>query len=135
MKWRFESADAAGAYAARNGLLSYLQSRAEADSDLEGAAIVFGELIANVARHAPGPIAIDVSWEGGLAVLSVSDRGPGFQLRRDTELPEVTAESGRGLFICNAIARSLEVTPLPGGGCTVTACLPVRLQARFRSAS
>jgi len=67
-------------------------------------------------------------------VLRVADRGPGFSLNGAAALPDVSAESGRGLFICAAIAQSLQATPLPGGGTLVIARLPVRLDARYRSA-
>ena len=135
MKWSFESADAGSAYRARGALLDYLASRARIGSDLEAAALIFGELVGNVVRHAPGPIAIDVYWERDVAVLRVADSGPGFHWSGNAKLPDVLAEAGRGLFIAHAVALKLQVTRLPGNGTLATAWLPVRLDARFRGAS
>jgi anti-sigma regulatory factor (Ser/Thr protein kinase) len=133
MKWRFESADAARAYHVRQDLLAYLATYASDDSDLAGAGLIFGELVGNVVRHAPGPIAVDIRWEGGFAILRVRDDGPGFDWQVAT-LPADMAESGRGLFIAHAVARSLRVRRLPGRGTEAIAQLPVALNTEFRSA-
>ena len=133
MKWRFESADASRAYHVRRDLLAYLATYASDDSDLAGAGLIFGELVGNVVRHAPGPIAVDIRWESGIAVLRVRDHGPGFDWL-GAALPDAMAESGRGLFIAFSVARSLEVRRLPGRGTEAIAQLPVALNAEFRSA-
>ncbi|HTU82273.1 MAG TPA: ATP-binding protein [Candidatus Acidoferrales bacterium] len=132
MKWNFESEDAGSAYGARRGLLDYLRLHATVDSDIDAAALIFGELVGNVVRHAPGPISIDVYWQRGLAVLRVTDRGPGFAWTGGVALPDAMAESGRGLYIAFAAARRLQVAGAPGKGTVVTAWLPVRLHQRFR---
>ena len=127
MQWSFEAADAGRAYGVRRDLLDYLESYASQGSDLEAAALIFGELVGNVVRHAPGPIAVDVYWEAGVAVLRVVDRGPGFDWDGDAHLPERYAESGRGLFIAHSVARNLKVRRVPGNGTEATAWLPVSL--------
>ncbi len=112
----------------------YLQSRAAQGSDLEAAALIFGELVGNVVRHAPGPIAVDVYWEGDMAVLRVIDRGLGFDWDGHAELPDRYAESGRGLFIAHSVARNLRVRRLPAGnGTEATAWLPVALSDAFKA--
>ncbi|MDQ2991565.1 MAG: ATP-binding protein [Candidatus Eremiobacteraeota bacterium] len=108
MHWRYESRDAHGAYDVRSELIAHLQARATDDSDIDAAALVFGELVANVVRHAPGPISIALEWDVGIAVLRVRDSGPGFDWRA-VETPEPLAESGRGLFIVRALARHVQV--------------------------
>ncbi len=133
MKWRFESEDASRAYQVRRDLLAYLATYASDDSDLAAAGLIFGELVGNVVRHAPGPIALDIHWEGGVAVLRVRDGGPGFEWRCPM-LPEAMAESGRGLYIAHAVARNLHVRRLPGGGSEAVAWLPVSLNEEFRTA-
>jgi anti-sigma regulatory factor (Ser/Thr protein kinase) len=133
VKWRFESDDASRAYQVRRDLLAYLATYASDDSDLAAAGLIFGELVGNVVRHAPGPIALDIRWEGGVAVLRVRDDGPGFEWRRPI-LPDALAESGRGLFIAHSVAKSLHVRRLPGGGTEAVAWLPVSLNPEFRSA-
>jgi anti-sigma regulatory factor (Ser/Thr protein kinase) len=133
MRWSFESADAGRAYSARDGLLAYLESHADGGSDIEAAALIFGELVGNVVRHAPGPIAIDLSWERGVAVLRVTDRGPGYRWNGAARLPDSTAESGRGLFIVYKVALRLRVSRVRGNGTVATAWLPVRLDRSFQA--
>lgn len=135
MKWSFESADAGSAYVARNDMLAYLVSRCCSNSDIDGAALIFGELVGNVVRHAPGAIAIELVWDGGAAVLQVTDYGPGFDWNGSAQLPEALAESGRGLFIAHSVATKLVVAKMPRGGTRVTAWLPVQLRDEFKGVS
>jgi anti-sigma regulatory factor (Ser/Thr protein kinase) len=134
MQWRFESSDAARAHEARGDLLAYLATHAGDGTDLKAAELVYGELIANVVRHAPGPIAIRVFWEDATAVLQVTDSGPGFAFDGEATLPEPLSENGRGLFIAKTAALTLSVRRLGGGGSEATARLPVRLHPRYRRA-
>jgi anti-sigma regulatory factor (Ser/Thr protein kinase) len=131
VRWRFESADASRAYDARRDLLDYLASRADGRSDLDAAAMVFGELVGNVVRHAPGPIAIEVSWDRGVAVLRVRDSGPGFEWDGAVSLPDPMAESGRGLYIVCTVSQTMKVSRPPGGGTEVMAWLPISLNLRL----
>lgn len=117
----------------RRDLLAYLESRATAESDLAGAALIFGELIGNVVRHAPGPIAVDLNWVDGIAVLRVRDHGPGFEWNGSVALPETLAESGRGLYIAHAVARDLQVRRINGNGTEAVAWLPVSLNPQVRT--
>ena len=133
MRWSFEAADAGKAYGVRRDLLIYLQSRAAQSSDLEAAALIFGELVGNVVRHAPGPIAVHVYWEEDMAVLQVIDNGPGFDWDGHARLPDRFAESGRGLFIAHSVARNLRVRRIPGKGTEATAWLPVCLSEAFKA--
>jgi anti-sigma regulatory factor (Ser/Thr protein kinase) len=134
MKWSFQSIEANGAYEVRHDMLRYLEARAAEGSDLPAALLIFGELVANVVRHAPGPIAVDLFWEDGYGVLRVVDSGPGFDWNGRAELPESLAESGRGLYIVHAVAAKFRVRKLPGGGTEATAWLPVSLKTQVRSA-
>jgi anti-sigma regulatory factor (Ser/Thr protein kinase) len=124
MRWSFQSEDAVSALRARTDLLAYLTSRATTDSDVESAVLVFGELVGNVVRHAPGPISIEVEWQNGAAVLRVLDCGPGFDFTGASR-PDLFSECGRGLYIVDQIAEQLEIVRLPKGT-QATAYLPVR---------
>jgi len=121
--WHFESDDAGSATDARFAFVSYLQRR-NLDPDLVATAeLVFGELVANVVRHAPGPIEIDLAWGDDTPVLAVRDRGPHFDVG-SLALPEDDfAESGRGLFIITNAASPPVVTARPGGGNEVAVAL------------
>jgi signal transduction histidine kinase len=128
MKWKFESADASRAYHVRHDLIKHLADYASRDSDLDAAGLIFGELVGNVVRHAPGPIAVELQWDEGIAVLRVRDHGPGFEWNGSTALPEnPLSECGRGLFLVHACARRLSVRRHPERGTEATVWLPVRL--------
>ena len=84
------------------------------------AELAFGELIGNVVRHAPGPIEISLTFVAGDAVLSVRDRGPGFEPHSIRLPDEVYAEHGHGLFLVEAYAGSPPlITHRRGGGMKV----------------
>jgi anti-sigma regulatory factor (Ser/Thr protein kinase) len=101
----------------------YLEAQVAADSDLDGAELVFGELLGNVARHAPGAVDVRLRWNGRSGILEVTDRGDGYSVD-DVHLPSADAESARGLFLINAFARDLSVRHA-AGVTTTTVTLPV----------
>lgn len=125
--WTFASSDADSAQLARASLAAYLRSR-HADAVLaEQAELVFGELVGNVVRHAPGPISVELRWQAGVPVLIVRDRGPGFVF--DPRLPvDLFSESGRGMFIVAAYSASTSVRPRPGGGSEIVVALTAHAQ-------
>jgi PAS domain S-box-containing protein len=123
--WAFESGDAVAAQSVRSSFVGALAREASEDSDLGAAELIFGELIGNVVRYAPGPIDIDLDWAGAVPTLHVLDRGGGFDLH--SALPEdVMSERGRGLFIVSALGADLRADRLPGRGNHVRVVLPVR---------
>ena len=132
-QWSFQAADAGRAYGVRHDMLAYLRSRAAEGSDLDAAALIFGELVGNVVRHAPGPIAVDLLWDGDTAILRVIDSGPGFDWNGRPTLPSMYAEFGRGLYIASSVAQSLHVCRLAGNGTQATARLPVYLSDEFKA--
>jgi anti-sigma regulatory factor (Ser/Thr protein kinase) len=89
--------------------------------------LIFGELLGNVVRHAPGLVEITLDWNDEAPVLHVLDNGSGFASRRARErLPDDDwSESGRGLFIVNACAAAFSVQARPGCGTHASATLPV----------
>jgi anti-sigma regulatory factor (Ser/Thr protein kinase) len=95
--------------------------------DADSAELIFGELVANVVRHARGPVEVRLELQGGRPVLTVRDHGPG--LRGMPPQGHLLAESGRGLAIVSRLSRKLDVCPAPGGGTLVQAVLPERLAA------
>jgi PAS domain S-box-containing protein len=121
-QWSFDADNAQAAHDARRELLDHLRARSGTNPDLSGAELVLGELIGNVVRHAPGPIDVQLQWEGRTPVLHVIDRGKGFV--RDPELPgDPLSESGRGLFIVSRLTEGLTVERIPGYGNHVAARL------------
>ena len=121
--WHFESDDAGSAADARFAFSSHLRRRASSAELLEKAELVFGELVGNVVRHAPGPIEIELLWRDGEPFLIVRDRGPQFDIG-DFSLPrDPLAEGGRGMFLIRCYASEPVVTRRFGGGNEVVVAL------------
>jgi PAS domain S-box-containing protein len=122
-RWAFDAENAQAAHDARGEFIEYLRTH-RAAGDLMAAEIIFGELIGNVVRHAPGPIDIQLEWGGEHPVLHVTDRGTGFN--RTPALPDdMLKESGRGLFIIETLSRELNVEYVPGYGTHAAVTLPL----------
>lgn len=121
-RWSFDAENAEAAKEARTQFVGALRKHAPDDADFNAAELVFGELIGNVVRHAPGPIDVQVDWSGEQPVLHVIDRGKGFI--RDPALPiDPLSESGRGLYIISQLAHGLAIERIPGYGNHVSVTL------------
>jgi PAS domain S-box-containing protein len=131
-RWSFDARDAMSAHGARSSFVAALRAEGTDDGDYLGSEVIFGELIGNVVRHAPGPIDVTLDWSGHEPVLHVIDRGPGFV--RLPVLPDTMSESGRGLYIIDTLAREFIAAPIPGRGTHVTVRLPVE-RADYESVS
>ncbi len=121
--WRFVSDDASSAQAARPSFAAYLTTHGFADADVASAEVIFGELIGNVVRHAPGPIDVELAWERDEPQLYVRDEGPGFEFSAPSLPLDILDETGRGLFIVSHYASRLAVrrrTARPGAEVLVT---------------
>ncbi len=123
MEWQFHADDACTALSARRAFMRFLRRSCAGQSDFEAAEVVFGELIANAIRHAPGPIDITVHSDAqGVVHLDVLDTGPGFTLA--PSLPPCRSESGRGLYIASRLCPHVSAT-CAARGSTVSVVLPV----------
>lgn len=89
--------------------------------------LVFGELLGNVVRYAPGDFEVVLDLGGHSAVLHFLDQGKGFTLipRLPTDL---LSENGRGLYLIWTLSEDFNVDVRPGGGAHARAVLPARLQ-------
>ncbi len=125
MEWHFRAADAAEALPERREFIKFLRTRCTPESDFQAAEIVFGELVANVVRHAPGPIEIMLrSNERGTVTVEVCDNAMHFTIARPVE-PPLYAESGRGLHIIWHLCGNLSRTKTLNGGKS-SVVLPVK---------
>lgn len=127
MQWSFDARDARSARNVRELFLAYLKARSATNADFGNAELVFGELIGNVVRHAPGIVDVEIEWRSDAPVLHVLDRGPGYD--RAGELPHHLSESGRGLYLVEQLTREFTVTRLPGHGAHARAVLPIEHSA------
>lgn len=123
--WYFQAQDAGDARVQRRDFVDYLRTHGDCDDDYEAAELIYGEMVGNVVRHAPGPIKVAVEWPQGFATLHVSDTGAAIVRWPFEAPPDPFAESGRGLFIIDKLARRLTITKHPGDGKTVSAALHV----------
>jgi anti-sigma regulatory factor (Ser/Thr protein kinase) len=125
MEWNFRSGSVTDARKTRAEFMTALRAGAAEGSDFAAAELIFGELISNVVRHAPGAVRVRLEWSGSKALLSVHDEHapftPKFKLPAD-----IMSEHGRGLFIARALATSMDVTHVHGNGTKVSVGLPVR---------
>jgi len=97
------------------------------DDDIEGAGyFLVAECLTNALKHSRAAHAqVDLSVDGGRLTLMVADDGIGFD-RRTTPLRGLTGLADR----FTALAGSLTVTSVPGGGTVVLARLPVETGGR-----
>ncbi len=122
--WSFDADDGRAAQAARDGFVRELRRRASDDSDFAGAELIFGELVGNVVRHAPGPVDVALEWRDERAVLHVTDRGEGFTHEPSSRV-DLLREDGRGLWLVEAMGRGLRTDPLARFGNHIEVVLPV----------
>ena len=115
--WTFATEDARAAVDARGHFVEFLRTLPGTSAEfIARSEVVFGELLGNVVRHAPGPVEISlVEGRDGL-VLHVIDSGSKcFASYR--QLPDdILAELGRGLFIVRELASEVRVENLPNCG-------------------
>jgi serine phosphatase RsbU (regulator of sigma subunit)/anti-sigma regulatory factor (Ser/Thr protein kinase) len=123
VSWDVDASDPSSAAAVRTQFIVFLRRFVDAGTDLFPAELILGELLANAVEHAPGPVHVELVWRGEEAMLTVRDNGRGFQPR--ARLPEdVFSESGRGLFLVSAFARSVTSETRLEGGTDVCVVLP-----------
>jgi len=120
--WTYDSIDPDVLSKVRERLQHVLQEHGVRADAIERAKMVLGELVGNVARHAPGALQIVVDMTTAAPVLHVVDEGTGFE--REPELPrDVLAEGGRGLFIVSELTQEFTISRGPGGGSHARAVL------------
>ncbi len=127
MEWSFQAVNARQALSVRRVFVAFLHTLCTAESDCEGAEIIYGELVNNVILHTRGPIEIVVKAQSGNVVtIDVSDTGPSFSI--PSALPPTNHTGGRGLCIVSRLSANLTVERREDGN-KVSAVLPVRAKA------
>jgi anti-sigma regulatory factor (Ser/Thr protein kinase) len=125
-RWTFDTADAVTAQRARSVFAAALDEAGMLDDDVFTAELIFGELLSNAVRYAPGRIEVVLDWtQGATAILHFMDRGPGFIVvpRLPTDL---LSERGRGLFLVWSMSEDFNVTKRADGGAHVRVVLSPR---------
>ncbi|MGZ3509839.1 MAG: ATP-binding protein [Vulcanimicrobiaceae bacterium] len=122
MFWLLRSDDEATAHRIKQEFVTALIEFGGDEQDYFESELIFGELLGNVVRHAPGRAFVTLEFTGNIAVLCVHDEGSGF--RPAAVLPSADSESGRGLYIVSQLSQAVVVNTDPEGT-SVCATLPV----------
>ena len=122
--WSFEAENARAAQHARGDFIQRLRNEADPESDFGAAEIIFGELVGNVVRHAPGAIDVALEWKDARGILHVVDRGGGFVYEPSAEI-DLLREEGRGLWLIHQFSPSVHIEPLEAFGTHICVELPV----------
>jgi len=121
--WRFHSSDAHTASTSRQAISAYLRAMAANEDQIFAAAVINVAMIAHTVEHAPGLVEVRIDWTGEKPVVAVRDKGPGLRAEPNA-LPNLMAESGRGLFLIRAFAESTYVQTAKGRGTEISVVLP-----------
>ncbi|MDP9104452.1 MAG: SpoIIE family protein phosphatase [Candidatus Eremiobacteraeota bacterium] len=115
-RWAFDTGDHATAQRSRAVFASVLAAGGMLDEDVFTSELIFGELLSNTVRYAPGAVEVVLDWsEASTAILHFLDSGPGFVLM--PRLPsDLLSERGRGLFLIWSMSEDFNVTKRPDGG-------------------
>ena len=123
----FRIDDAALAHNARRIFATYLRGQAGTGPECDAAELIFGELLGNVARHAPGTVEVMLRWNGPAAVLEIYDDGSGYEIGVAALPDDEFSESSRGLFLVTAFGGDgLRTYRAPDGRNVTQVTLPVR---------
>lgn len=124
--WYFETDCPRDALAGRPLLERYLFDHTREGSDLFPASLVYGELVSNVIKHAPGGgVRVWLEPHRNKFVLCINDAGCGFPPDAIKRAPDEQAESGRGLFIVQQVCEEVSYHRMEGDGFLVRAVLPL----------
>jgi serine phosphatase RsbU (regulator of sigma subunit)/CHASE3 domain sensor protein/anti-sigma regulatory factor (Ser/Thr protein kinase) len=132
-RWVFDTGDFATAQRSRSVFASVLGDGGMLEDDVFTSELIFGELLSNTVRYAPGPIEVVLDWsESSTAILHFLDSGPGFVLM--PRLPsDLLSERGRGLFLIWSMSEDFNVTKRADGGAHARVVLSPRRKRRFDS--
>jgi hypothetical protein len=121
--WALTARDARQALRLRAAFRTYLIAHGHPGSDFHAAEVVYGELLANCARHAPGPVRVEFRWDDAtLAVIDGSDRLRSWPFSADDCAAETTHHS---YALLSGLGRRVHLAREPGGGTRASVTLPV----------
>jgi serine/threonine-protein kinase RsbW len=105
---------------ARKLLQATLEARGAAEPLVDDLAVALSEACSNAVQHA-GTSSYDVSWTvtPQCCEIEVTDRGAGFDLPRERNMPDPCATEGRGLALLDYLVDDVQVEAAPGLGTAV----------------
>jgi serine phosphatase RsbU (regulator of sigma subunit)/anti-sigma regulatory factor (Ser/Thr protein kinase)/CHASE3 domain sensor protein len=134
-RWHFDTCDLETAQRARALFASLLAAAGVLEEDVFTAELIFGELLSNAVRYAPGTVDVVLDWHGAsTAIVHFLDRGPGFVVI--PRLPsDLLSERGRGLFLVWSLSHDFNVTKRTDGGSHVRVVLTPRRKRGLNGAA
>ena len=120
--WRLAATDAKDGLRLRHAFRDYLEAYGDPACDFAAAESVYGELVGNCARHAPGPVHIEFRWrDSTLSVVDARDRLQLWPFSEDDTAAELTYHA---YAIVSALTARVFVTR-EGSGTRASVVLPV----------
>lgn len=110
-------AEPAAAGAARRFIADLCNAANLGEDDCSLAALLTSELVTNAIKYGGSRTVLEAKAPGGFMRVSVRDDNPALPVVGES--PDLTAESGRGLLLVQALATRWGVEELPGEGKTV----------------
>jgi anti-sigma regulatory factor (Ser/Thr protein kinase) len=121
--WSLSAPDALEAAQLRQAFRCYLETYGHPASDFHAAESAYGELVANCARHAPGPVRVEFRWEdAALTVIDARERLRSWPFSPDDVAAEATHH---GYALLSALTARVHISRDPGGGTRAQVILPV----------
>ncbi len=117
------AADAGEALALRHVFRAYLVAHGHPASDFHAAEVVYGELVANCARYAPGRVRVEFRWrDATLAVIDGADRLRHWPFSSGDDAAETPYHA---YALLSGLGRRVHLAREPGGGTRASVVLPV----------
>ena len=123
--WTFHSSSAYSAHASRHELMAFARRFVTDDADLHRLELLIGEILANTVKHAPGLVTVEIDWSRKVPIMTIQDTGPGLRAFSPSLPPDEFEETGRGLFLINALARAVRLEKTAASGTKMTIELPM----------
>jgi hypothetical protein len=121
--WSLVAAQAKDAARLRHAFRDYLEFYGDPASDFDAAEAVFGELVGNCARHAPGTIRVAFRWDDrALVVVDRSDRLRSWPFSADDPRSEATHHA---YALISAFTGRIHVAREADGRTRASVVLPV----------
>ena len=95
--------------AAARRVLTRLLDDAAWQGDTDAVVLAVHEAMANAQRHAGGVTRATAALDGQAFVVEVADCGRGFRVPESPDMPDPSAERGRGLFLIRRLADGVDV--------------------------
>ena len=121
--WSLWASSALDAARMRQAFRRYLEAHGHPASDFHAAESAFGELVANCARHAPGPLRVEFRWaQAALTVIDARERLRSWPFSPDDVAAETTHH---GYALLSALTARVHLSRDPAGGTRAQVVLPV----------